>query len=271
MCLMGNLSLGIQLDGKRKSNSERESSVGYLDGSLNETGGKINQQNDLQATIALGLLYYTDIFQIGFMLNSGTFNWHRQEYSESKVKQGTPAESYDLSSSTSWDGRYTDGPSLVLGGYYRITPVMAVGAEAGYLFPREYDVPAISMADASLEEIDSEREVERVYFVGGGASFQIAEGMTLAFGGRFLYYKLNQSEVNSEKTSDMEMEMKLLHIVLGLDWRVNENMNLVVFGAMDRTVSELSISSTETAMSMNLSLENTTTAYSVGFGVTQYF
>ena len=127
------------------------------------------------------------------------------------------------------------------------------------------------MADTTLEEIDSEREVERVYFAGGGASFLIADGMTLAFGGRFLNYKLNQAEKNSKKTSDVEMEMKLLRIVLGLDWKVNENMNLVVFGAMDRTVAELGMSSAETAMSMNLSLENTTTAYSVGFGVTQYF
>jgi len=270
---MGNLTCGIQLDGKSKYSSERESSVAYSDGNLDETGGKINEQRDLQATVALGFLYHTDSMQIGFMMNSGTFNWHRQEYSENKSKKisDPPASAYNLSSSTSWEGRYTDGPSLVLGGHYRLTPVMAVGAEAGYLFSREYETPVVSRADTALEEIDSEREVERVYFFGGGASFQIADGMTLAFGGRFLYYKLNQAEKNSKQTSDMEMEMKLLHVVLGLDWRVNENMNLVIFGAMDRTVAELSMAMQETDMGMNLSLENTTTSYSVGFGVTQYF
>ncbi|MBP7583525.1 MAG: hypothetical protein KBA61_05805 [Spirochaetes bacterium] len=274
MRLMGNLNLGIQLDGKSKYSSERESSVAYSGGNLDETGSKINELRDIQATVALGLLYHTDAMQIGFMVNSGTFNWHRQSYSENKSeKLSDPpnATGYNVSASTSWEGRYTDGPSLVLGGHYRLTQVMSVGAEAGYLFSRSYDVPAISMADTTLEEIDSEREVERVYFAGGGASFLIADGMTLAFGGRFLNYKLNQAEKNSKKTSDVEMEMKLLRIVLGLDWKVNENMNLVVFGAMDRTVAELGMSSAETAMSMNLSLENTTTAYSVGFGVTQYF
>jgi len=274
MRLMGNLTLGIQLDGKSKYSSERESTVAYSSGNLDETGGKINEQRDLQATVALGLLYHTDAMQIGFMVNSGTFNWHRQSYSENKSeKLSDPpnATGYNVSASTSWEGRYTDGPSLVLGGHYRLTSVMSVGAEAGYLFSRSYDVPAISMADTTLEEIDSEREVERVYFAGGGASFLIADGMTLAFGGRFLNYKLNQAEKNSKKTSDVDMEMKLLRIVLGLDWCVNENMNLVVFGAMDRTVAELGMKMSETDMTMNLSLENTTTAYSVGFGVTQYF
>lgn len=274
MRLMGNLTLGIQLDGKSRYSSERESSVSYANGLLDETGSKINEQSDLQATAAFGLLYHTDSFQIGFMVNSGTFNWHRQEYKENKSKKISDppnATAFDLNGSTSWEGRYTDGPAVVLGGHFRLTPVMCIGAEAGYQFSRGYEVPAVSVADTTLEEIDSEREVERVYFVGGGASFQIADGMILAFGGRFLYYKFSQAEKNSFQTADTEIEMKLLHIVLGLDWKVNENMNLVVYGAMDRTVAEMAMDMRQTALSMNMSLENTSTAYSLGFGVTQYF
>ncbi len=221
-------------------------------------------------SLSAGFLYHTDGLQAGFLLTSGSYGWYRNTLSENEFPKDE-SDAFSVDGSTSWKSRYCEGPSAVLGVYFKVSPLIAFAIEGGYQLPLEYTDPIASRADKKIEYIDADKKLKDVYFAGGGLALTFSESLVCALGMQYLHYGLEMTQNNSYTKDKSEMSMQTFRITAGADWKVGESVHAIIYGAVGILKGTMESAQSNPNMNMGIDLKLTNTLYSVGIGVVQYF
>ncbi|MCX7678963.1 MAG: hypothetical protein N2316_07065 [Spirochaetes bacterium] len=266
-----NVTAGIQLSAQKKYECERNLSSTYQNGSFNAGGGKIDESWQYTGMASMGLLYHADWIQTGIILSSGRYGWHRHALSENESNQSDPSESFNVSDSTSFHGRYCEGPSALVGIYAKITPTFAFAVEGGYQIPLEYTNNAISRVENSIEEIDEDIEIKNVYVVGGGISYTISNSLTFAAGLHYVNFHRNSTQANSKEKMNRNFELQQYTITAGVDLLLIDTIHAILFASSDIQNIAMEFSTTSSNSSLTMNLDITNVLYSVGIGIVHHF
>ena len=201
-----------------------------------------------------------------------------------------PIASYDMSSSKSKKGKYIEGAGITAGYYRRITSLLGIAFEAGYILPCKYKDNTLSAIDRETNDNNGVTEVaiveqyaeqknsynkKPVFFFTGGVELNPVNDLTIALGGG--YQLVTKDEVEEEVITEYKYEIaKSKQVIsgyigtLGIIKKIFSNSRIVLYFQMINFKFD-SEGTRQDGNSMEIDQQFTSTQFHTGIAYTQYF
>jgi opacity protein-like surface antigen len=186
----------------------------------------------ITSEVGIGYLYRDNNQQIGLLLRTGELSWIEKKLSVHRENYIPVNPPENASSSLKMSGKYTSGPSVVVGAYKRINSGFAFAFESGIEIKNSYvDRDLEYRADTNtVQEEKSSTTVNNIYSFKAGIEMNLSDQLTLTLGIGYLtgLFENQQRKENGtySKEFNAEMDIKYGISTFGIQYILSKNITI---------------------------------------------
>jgi long-subunit fatty acid transport protein len=233
---------------------------------------KIDQTTrTIKFTAGFGYIYNTPETQVGVLIRPGTGSFE-QELLDLQYKDLLDSDlgglgpgpyvndSSDRTRLTPFQGAYTDGINIAVGGYTRLSPMFAFAFESAYTMANSYTGQDFSITDENDQDVyevvnnSNVVNIKDTLTLRGGVDVTLSPALSVLAGLGYGFFESTSSTMSDESSFKSRSEYSLLYATLGCAYTLSASSSISILANAAKITSEANLNQDSFSVSVDQDL-----------------